>query len=346
MNIIKNSFFKDAQFNGFFIALTFLTTSLYAHQIPPIPNGYENLESILRNYSKHSEYRFVLQEVQPVLMENSDFIRTLQEIEIADDFLPYIADYERVKGSPIDPNIRIFFYDGSKMPADSDYRLAGGACMSLFDFIFINNRFWSSSSVNITQEMFSVLDQSIEERRQTSSGEFAITLPDHLYQNIPKEYLRTYLSYDAKGRARLQNFAIGEEKQIEARLLDEEISLRDHFLRRLKLFHELGHCDLNRTDEEKADSIMNYRVMHDIEERISSEYPYIALENLLNNSLINELFLKRDTYFEQPSLFDSWLAKLGFGPASDENKTRATQNVQKHVEDIEAFIMTTNLYDL
>ena len=88
---------------------------------------------------------------------------------------------------------------------------------------------------------------------------------------------------------------------------------------------------------------MNERVMSDIKSRIEYEYPHIPFESILNNSLINELFLQKDTAFEQPGLFDSWLAKLGFGPALDENRTEAIQNVQRTIENIEALVMTTNL---
>ena len=103
MNIIKNSFLKRHSLTAFlFIALSFLTSSLYAYQISPTPNGHEHLEPILRNFSNSPDFRFFLPEVQAVLIENSDFIISLQEIEIANDFLPYIADYERLKGSPID----------------------------------------------------------------------------------------------------------------------------------------------------------------------------------------------------------------------------------------------------
>ena len=252
MNIIKNSFFKGAQFNGFFIALTFLTTNLHAYQIPPIPNGYEHLEPILKNYSKDPQYQFFLPEVQSVLIENSDLIRTLQEIEIADDFLPYIADYEGFKGSPIDQNIRVFFYDGSKLPTDSTFRLADGFCILSFEFIFINNRLWSNYLINRIQEMFSLLDQIVEELRQNPSlgVDSLIVLPESLLQNLSNEEIQLYLLSE-EGRDRIRELFMREE----VTLSDEEISARDHFLRRLILFHELGHCDLKREHEE---SKLNY----------------------------------------------------------------------------------------
>ena len=344
----KKIFFKSIRFNGFFIALTFLTTSLHAYQIPSIPNGYEHLEPILRNYSKDPQYRFVLPEVQSLLIENSDLIKTFQEIEIADDFSPYIADYEGFKNSPIDQNVRIFFYDGSKLPIDHENRLTEGSCFYFFNFVFINNRLWSNYFVNLIQEIFSTLDQSIEKRRQNSSlkrNDNPIALAAVLLENIPNEDLQLYFSFDVEERNRIKELAIEVEEQREASLSDEEKSTQDYFLRRLTLFHELGHCDLNREHEERADSIMNQRVVADITNRIKYEYPHTTLDSLLNNFLIKELFIRRDTLFKQPGLFDSWLAKLGFDSASNENRTKTIQGTQRNIEDIEALIMTTNLYD-
>ncbi len=345
MSIIKNSFFKDTQLYGFFIALTFLTTTLYAYQVPPTLDEYAHLEPILINHSKDAEYRFVLPEVQSVLIENSNLIRSLQEIEIANDFLPYIEDYERLKGSPIDQNIRIFFYDGSKLSIDHEYRLTERFCFYFFGFIFINNRLWSNYFVNITHETFSILDQVIEERRQNPSSIEDDILLERLSQVIPNEHLQPYLSFDTEARNRVKRLTIGIEEQKEASLSDEERYARDYFLRQLTLFHELGHCDLKREHEETATSIMDERVITEIQKEIISEYPQIDLNSLLNNSLTTELFTQRNTIFEQPGVFDSWLARLGLGPASEKNRTKAVRNIQRSIEIIEDLIMTTDLYD-
>ena len=125
----------------------------------------------------------------------------------------------------------------------------------------------------------------------------------------------------------------------ETSLSDEERFERNYFLRQLVLLHELGHCDLKREEEERATtSIMNAKVILDIQNRIRDEYLNIALDSLLSDSLIAELFTQR---------IHSFPFYLILPPSVEltvsEKKIEVTRRVQRYIEEL---IMTTNLYDL
>ena len=304
-----------------------------------MPDGHEHhLEPIIDNYSQYPEYSFFLPEIQSVLIEHSDFLKRLYEKEITADFLPYMTEYEERKGSPINPNVRIFFYDGSNFMDYYYGRLNNARCFNPFNLIFVNNIIWTNHTSNKMREMFSVFDSIVEEIGRNASA-------SEVFDILPSEDLLAYFYISNEERNEMKEDIIKREKQRDAALSNEEKQARDHFLRKLLLFHELGHCDLQRDHEETVDSIMNNAIMDDIIHRVQYEYPYITFDNLLTNSLINELFFLRNTNYKPLGPFDSLLAKFGYGPASDKNRTKVILNVQEDITALRYYVMIANLVD-
>ena len=89
---------------------------------------------------------------------------------------------------------------------------------------------------------------------------------------------------------------VRSEEQKEERLSYTEKLVRRDFFRRIDLFHELGHCDLNRGHEDHNHSIMGRKFVSHINRIVSEEYPYIDLDDFFD-SLMDELFSKRDTKY-------------------------------------------------
>ena len=116
-------------------------------------SSHVHLEPIIQDFLRFSniDWKAVLPAVRGVLTEYSSLIKSLQERKTHSDFLPYIAEYEAFKGSPINPDIRIFFYDGSKLPLDHVYQInhVRGVCFSGLNFIFMNIFYWSSTVSHI-----------------------------------------------------------------------------------------------------------------------------------------------------------------------------------------------------
>ena len=95
---------------------------------------HPHLKPIIQNFSKKPHFEDIRPSIDYHLLEHSDLIKNLQERRTHNEFLPYIAEYEALKGSPINPHIRIFFYDHLRLPLNHPTQTihAHGVCSPVF----------------------------------------------------------------------------------------------------------------------------------------------------------------------------------------------------------------------
>ena len=235
----------------------------------PYPDD-THLEPIIQHYSQYPSWRFVLPTMRSLLIEYSDLIRNLQQRETHDDFLPYIAEYEAAKSSPINPHIRIFFYDRSKLPVDHEDRIRSGVSFPGFNFIFIEENAWFNPLPSEIDSMFSLLDDY-------SNG---------VINQLPDAFRELWLDYksmsDEEEKARFRERYV---RSVAERFSDEYRSALRDINKYITLFHQLGHCDLSLGHEERNLAIMNANT--NVVLRAIIDDPN------LNNILLNELFSNR-----------------------------------------------------
>ena len=179
--------------------------------------------------------------IKNFVSQNAEVRRNLQEKETPNEFLPYIAEYETAKGSPINPHIKIFFYDNSELPLDHVGRIKNGMCFMGLNFIFIEVNTWLDPILSNTLTVFSLLDGF-------SNGEI---------HQLPHTLIELASEYENMSDAERNQFKEAEIRARQERLSDIEKLILRSANRRITLFHELGHCDLNLDDEENNLSIMN-----------------------------------------------------------------------------------------
>ncbi len=267
------------------IAVCLFKSALAKHSYQSPHPHLEPMIQDLLNFSGLN-WQSILPTVRGILIKNSDLIKSLQESETHSDFLPYIAEYEILKGSPINPNIRIFFYDGSKLPLNHIHQIntSRGACFSGLIFVFINIRYWSTTNSRI------ILDRQTHHLILDRYANGGLLLSN----TSPRWYLdgNAYrkLSYEERIFYKQESTIL--EEQREERLSDMQKLARRDFLRHIDLFHELGHCDLNRGHENHNDSIMGKSFTNHIDGIVSEQYPHIDLNDLFDD-LLDEFFFKK-----------------------------------------------------
>ena len=201
------------------------------------------------------------------------------------EFLIYTQEYEYLKGSSINSNVRIFFSDVFNLPSNHYWINTHGLCIDfdVFKLILINRKVWFSFSLSEIESMnHAHLDRYANEdisyryiRRDDHDP--ALTKRINYYRQLSDEY--------KKG-------IIEDLKREESKFSPiDNINIRN-WRRKILLFHELGHCDLNRehlygTIEKKVPSIMDYDVM-DSMNRMSLDR-YSTIDNAFEE-LIEELF--------------------------------------------------------
>ena len=328
--------------------------------------GHSHLEPIIQNFSKRPNFENIQSSIDYHLLEHSDLIRNLQEKRIHNDFLPYIAEYEDLKGSSINPHVRIFFYDESKLPLDHFYQTVHlhGVCYPLFNFVFINIDYWStlaSHSILSIQKILSVLEGHL-------NGEIN-QLPTTLSYIPNRQYPEHYLGFvppdkDKNAESFIKHFARSEESmpltqkiefirsfirsakhKDERKLSYQEKLTRRHFIRRSMVFHELGHCDLNLKHESTNDSIMNETTA--MEKIIDERYPNSMDNDDLNaffNDLISDLFLERDALHYDDSLWTRIRRWFGFSPP-EPTEAEEVFELLEALNEIETLANTSSLLD-
>ena len=224
--------------NRLIICLIFASLAACSKDISPT-SPYEDLNA------QHTEELGDIS--NSVRAQHSDLIESLRAQEINDLFLPYIASYEAHKSSPIHSDIRIFFFDQSKLPENHAINIFVGICFFPQRFIFIDKDFWFTlnPSENLVWQ-YSILDAFSKDgtyQQSSMDRDGSISRMVKRYEELLEEERQE----DIKTTQRL------EEKLSE----DEKIAAR-HLRRELLLFHELGHCDLYRDHEMINPSIMNY----------------------------------------------------------------------------------------
>ena len=179
-------------------------------------------------------------------IQYSDLIESLQAQETNDLFLPYIASYEVHKSSLIHPDIRIFFFDQSKLPENHAINLATGICF-LQEFIFIDRDFWftlnPSESLILEYSILEAFSKDGTYQQSSMDRDGSISRIVKRYEELSEE----------ERQEEIEKIQRLEEKLSE----DEKIAARQ-LRRELVLFHELGHCDLYRGHKIINPSIMNY----------------------------------------------------------------------------------------
>ena len=302
------------------IAACFFKSALAKHSYQ---SPHPHLEPMIQDLLKLSglDWQSILPTVRGILRENSDLIKSLQESEIHSDFLPYIAKYEALKGSPINPNIRIFFYDSSRLPLSHIHQIntSRGACFSGLIFVFINIRYWSTTNSRI------ILDKQTHHLILDSyaSGDILLSNTSPRWHLDGNAYRK--MSYEERNFYKQESIML--EKQREERLSDMQKFARRDFLRHIDLFHELGHCDLNRGHEDHNDSIMGKRFLYHISEVISEGYPHIDLDDL-----IGEFFSKRDTRY---TIYDvGWFTSIMNRFRNNSNELKLIDNLRRSLQDL------------
>ena len=184
-------------------------------------------------------------------------------------FLNYTQEYEFFKGSPINSDVRIFFTDVfDDLPSNHYWMNNQGVCLSLiifgygFKLILINRKAWFSLSISEIESM----NQAYLDRYVNEDISYKYIPRDELDPGLTKQ-INDYKKLSDKDKKKI----IEDMKQEESEFTRiKKIQIRD-WRRKVLLFHELGHCDLNRkhlygTLEKRAsssimDSIMDYDVM-------------------------------------------------------------------------------------
>ena len=271
--------------------------------VPAQQSDHTHLEPILQHYSQYPDWEFVLPTIRNLLTEYSDLIKNLQQRETHDEFLPYIAEYEAAKGSPINPYIRIFFYDRSDLPVDYEDRIRSGVSFPGFNFIFIEENAWFNPLPSEIDSMFSLLDDY-------SNG---------VINQLPDAFRELWLDYKSMSdeEERVQ-WRARYVRSVEARFSDEErLALKD-ISKHINLFHELGHCDFNLGHDERKLAIMN---------KNSNAVLRAIIENpSLNGILLNEFFSNRGiTVFQDNAL------------SSEDTLTRIAADFLSVLKDVQAF---------
>ena len=187
-----------------------------------------------------------------VYVKYSDLIERLKTKRTHEEFGPYIEMYESYKGSSVDPSIKIFFFDPSKLPKNHITKFMHGICFKPgFEeakFIFIDKDYWLNASLT------DILSSTYSKYDLLSDGTI--------------EYKNSILKIDTTGIESYQKLS-EEDKQdqidimreLEANLSIEEKVQARKLRREILLFHELGHCDLNLGHEINTASIMNYATL-------------------------------------------------------------------------------------
>ena len=232
------------------ICLVFASLAACSKDISPTTTSpYEDLNT------QHTEE---LRDIRNSVREQySDLIGSLQVQETNDLFLPYIASYEAHKEDHkssliypdirIHPDIKIFFFDRSRLPENQAINVFVGVCFSPERFIFIDRDFWFALNHSENLEwQYSILDSLSKDGTYQQSSidrDGSISREVKRYEELSEE-------------KRQEN--IETIQRLEETLSDDEKIAARQLRRELLLFHELGHCDLDRDHEMINSSIMNY----------------------------------------------------------------------------------------
>ena len=106
--------------NKLIICFIFASLAACSKSTSPTRSPSENL-----NTQYMEELRGIIDSVST---QYSGLIESLWAQETHDLFLPYIESYEDHKSSPIHPNIRIFFFDRSKLRENHAINFFAGMC--------------------------------------------------------------------------------------------------------------------------------------------------------------------------------------------------------------------------
>ena len=236
--------------------------------------GHAHLEPIIQHYSQFFYLERILPNIRLIFTEYSDLISSLQEKNIPNDFLPYIAEYEAVKGSSIDPNIRIFFYDGLKLPLDHVDRTKNGICFMGLNFIFIEINSWFDPIFTRILNRLSLLEGYANED----------------INQLPIELMELGLAYKDMSDEEKNHSKEESISSVES-LSDAQKAVLRSIYRRVTLFHELGHCDLYLDHE-----VINLSIMSPNQDEVISA---IIRDPSLSDSLLSDLFFYRYTSIQK-----------------------------------------------
>ena len=245
LNVLRSFKLQLYNVHKLIICLIFASLAACSKDISPTTSLSEDLNA------QHTEE---LRDIRgSVSIQYLDLIESLWAQEINDLFLPYIASYEAHKSSPIHSDIRIFFFDRSKLPENHVTTAVLGVCF-LREFIFINRDFWFTLNPS---EVLVLRYSILESLSKDGTYQQSFMDRDGSISRVVKKYEE--LSGEEK-QERIETIQRLEEKLSE----DEKIAARQ-IRRELLLFHELGHCDLDRGHEMINPSIMNYDTLNLIE---------------------------------------------------------------------------------
>ncbi len=226
------------------LVICLIFTSLAACSKDTSSTSYDPYEDLNAQHTKE-----IMDIITSLNIEHSDLIESLRAQETNDLFLPYIASYEAHKSSPIHPDIKIFFFDRSKLPENHVVNFFIGMCF-LREFIFIDRDFWFT--LNPSEDLilrYSILKGFSEDGTYQQSSK-------NIDGSISREVERYEELSEEERQERIEIIQRLEEKLSE----DEKIAARQ-LRRELILFHELGHCDLGRDHEIISHSIMSYETV-------------------------------------------------------------------------------------
>ena len=203
---------------------------------------YEDLNA------QHTEE--IIDVITSLYIQHSDLIENLRAQETNDLFLPYVESYEAHKSSSVHPDIRIFFFDRSKLPKNDAAKIVIGMCF-LGEFIFIDKDSWfnlnPSENLVLRYSILEGLSKDGTYKQSSMDRDGSISRTVERYEELSEE----------ERQERIETAQRLEEKLSE----DEKIAARE-IRRELLLLHELGHCDLYRGHEMINSSIMNYDTLN------------------------------------------------------------------------------------